>query len=101
MVGKMDKWKQKNTAHQKTWVHKHHVNVRVIIKRNFDRLIGAKYIVLHYHPGPGGSVVKQPPEYTNTMADAEKRAYKHLRHWNDPSKWPGDSDFGKIGAAGT
>lgn len=97
----VDNWIEKRTKNGGVnWAHKNHINLQVIIQRNTNPMIGPKYFVLHYHPGPGASVVKQLPEYASTLAGAMLLARPHLKHWNDPRKWKSDPDYGKMGQRG-
>ena len=74
------------------WKHKKNTHVKVTIT---PRPYITGYIVSHYHPGPGGTVVLQPPEYARTLAEARRKAAVHLRHWDDQKKWTRDEGFGR------
>jgi hypothetical protein len=78
------------------WVHRNHINLRVIIRLNSNPRNPAKYFVQHYHPGPEGHVILQNPEYVNDLITARKKVAMHLKHWNDPKKWTKDPDYGKL-----
>jgi hypothetical protein len=80
--------------------HKTNPKVTVAILPNVLEPKFGKYYVVHSHPAPNGGFVMQPMEGARDMASARKKAEMHMRHWNDPTKWREDPDYGKMGLRG-
>ncbi len=94
----MNNWTEKT---KNNWKHKSNPKVMVAILPNMGSLPHhAKWLIFHTHPGPYGTFVMQGTESARTMKEATRRAYKHLRHWNDPTLWTRDPDYGKLGKTG-
>lgn len=90
-----DNWNANKT--KMIYTHKKDPNVFVLIRKNLDNY--PKYLVFHAHPGPERTIT-QEPEGALTMASARKKAEMHMKHWNDPTKWKSDPDYGKVGQRG-
>jgi len=96
----LNNWTEKK---KNVWYHKDNRKMVVAIVPNRSSSYSshhAKWLVFHTHPGPYGTAVIQGVESAKTMKEATRRAYKHLRHWNDPTLWTRDPDYGKIGKTG-
>jgi hypothetical protein len=93
-----DNWTE--NAAKTVWKHKYNNLLQVLILPNRGVRPASRYIVIHYHPGPRGTVILQPSDHANSMVEARKKARMHMKHWNDPKKWQSDPDFGKRGKVG-
>jgi hypothetical protein len=93
-----ENWKVNGT--KTLWTHINNPMLQVRIRKAAHPAAAVKYIVLHNHPAPKGTVIDQPVDYAKTMIEARRYATKHLKHWNNPWQWASDPDFGKRGKQG-